>query len=302
MDRTKTVACVLTLAALAACSRGPRAIRVGSKNFTEQVILGEIAAQQIENRLHVEVDRRLDLGGTLLAHQALVSGQIDLYPEYTGTALMAVLKQPPATDPQTVLEHVRAAYRRLGLEWMPPLGFDNSFAMVIRGADARAHHLATLSDAARYRPGWRLGVGYEFLTRPDGFPALMGTYHLPLRGDPRTMDLGLLYQALSQRQVNMAAGSETDGMVQAMDVTVLRDDRHAFPPYQAALVVRSDALARHAGLREVLQELSGKITVDEMRAMNRAVDSGHRPVAEVAKEFLRRAGLGGPGGPPANSR
>ena len=291
MGRTETVACILTALALAGCSGGPRAIRVGSKNFTEQVILGEIAAQHLENKLHAAVDRRLNLGGTLLAHQALAAGQIDLYPEYTGTALMAILKLPPATDPQAVYERVRSAYARLELAWMPPLGFNNGFAMVIRGAEARARKLSTLSDAASYRPGWTLGVGYEFLTRPDGFPALMSTYHLPVQGDPKSMDLGLLYQALAQGRVNMAAGSDTDGMIQALDVRVLQDDKRAFPPYQAALVVREQALAAHSGLREALANLSGKITVEDMRAMNRAVDGDHRPVAEVARAFLRRAGL-----------
>jgi osmoprotectant transport system substrate-binding protein len=289
LDRAEAVACLLTALALAGCSGRPGAIRVGSKNFTEQVILGEIAAQHLENKLHAALDRRLNLGGTLLAHQALAAGQIDLYPEYTGTALMAILKLPPATDPRAVFERVRGAYARLGLAWMPPLGFNNGFAMVIRGADAR--RLATLSDAAGHNPGWTLGVGYEFLTRPDGFPALMSTYHLPLQGDPKSMDLGLLYQALEQGRVSMAAGSDTDGMIQALDVRVLQDDKRAFPPYQAALVVREKALAAHPGLRDALAALSGKITVEDMRAMNRAVDGEHRPVAEVARAFLRRAGL-----------
>ena len=290
MDRAKAVACLIAVA-LAGCA-GPRsAITVGSKNFTEQVVLGEIVAQHLEKRLRGKVERRLNLGGTLLAHQALLAGQIDLYPEYTGTALMAILKLPPATDPAAVFDRVRREYARLGLTWMAPLGFDNGFAMVVRGAEARAHGLATLSDAAGFRRGWALGVGYEFLSRADGLPALLRTYRLPLRGEPRSMDLGLLYQALAQGRVDMAAGSETDGMIAAMDARVLRDDRRAFPPYQAALVARTDSLARHPGLPEALGELSGKLSAESMRELNRQVDGDHRPVVEVARGFLGRAGL-----------
>lgn len=291
MDRTQAVACCLSAALLAGCSGGRSAIVVASKNFTEQIVLGEIVAQHLERRLRVPVDRRLNLGGTLLAHQALVAGQIDLYPEYTGTALTAILKLPPAPEPGAVLAGVRAAYRPLGLEWMPPLGFSNGFAMVIRGPEARAHGIASLSDAARYRPGWVLGAGYEFTSRPDGLPALLRTYHLPLQGAPKSMDLGLLYRALEQGEVTMAAGNETDGMLRALDVRVLQDDRRAFPPYDAALVVRAAALAAHPGLREALGELSGKFSVAAMQELNAAVDGAHKPVAEVAGDFLRRAGL-----------
>ena len=157
MDRTKIIAC---LSALALASCGARhGIVVGSKNFTEQVILGEILAQQIERRMHIPVERYLNLGGTLLVHEAMVQGSIDVYPEYTGTALMAVLKRPPATDPASVLAEVRAAYEsQWKLAWLPPLGFNNTFAMIVRGDAARAGNLATLSAAARAGP-WRLGVG-----------------------------------------------------------------------------------------------------------------------------------------------
>jgi glycine betaine/choline ABC-type transport system substrate-binding protein len=274
-----------------ACS-DPHRLTVGSKNFTEQIVLGEIVAQQLERRLGERVERRLDLGGTLLAQQALVNGAIDLYPEYTGTALMAVLKMQPASDPAAVLERVRAEYRRRwNLEWLDPLGFNNTFAMVVRGPDARANALETLSDAAAKR-AWRLGAGYEFLQRADGLTGLLRTYHLRAEGAPKSMDLGLLYSALEQGQVDMAAANSTDGMLSVLDVKILADDRHYFPPYQAALIVRRQALAGHAGMRPALEELAGKLSDSAMRQLNYELDGRHRPVAQVVKEWL--AGTLGP--------
>jgi osmoprotectant transport system substrate-binding protein len=279
-------AAVLLLICTSGCSR-THPLTVGSKNFTEQIILGEIVAQQLERSLHLSVARKLDLGGTLLAQQALRNGEIDMYPEYTGTALTAVLKLPPSSDPAAVMETVRTEYRRRwGLEWLDPLGFDNTFAMVVRGPQARAEGIATLSDAARRKQGWTLGVGYEFLQRPDGLAGLLRTYHLPLDGAPKSMDLGLLYSALEQKQVDMAAANATDGMLSVLDVQVLRDDRHYFPPYQAAVVVRSESLKAHPGLRAALNQLAGKISAAAMRDLNHKVDGAHQPVATVARAWL----------------
>ena len=276
----------LALLSAPGCSR-TRPLTVGSKNFTEQIVLGEIVAQQLERSLGAKVDRKLDLGGTLLAHQALRSGEIDLYPEYTGTALTAVLKFAPSSDPAAVLARVRAEYRRRwSLEWLDPLGFDNTFAMVVRGPDARALGIETITDAARRKQGWTLGVGYEFLQRPDGLPGLLATYHLPLAGAPSSMDLGLLYSALEQKQVDMAAANATDGMLSVLDVKVLRDDQRYFPPYQAAMIVRADSLAAHPGLRAALDQLVGKLSAATMRDLNHQVDGRHRPVAEVARDWL----------------
>lgn len=289
MDRTKILA-RLTVAALCAvsvsCSPGP-AIVVGSKNFTEQVLLGEILAQQIERRLDVRVVRKLDLGGTLIAHEALVKGSIDLYPEYTGTALTAILKRPGATDSAATLTTVREAYRRQWqLEWLDPLGFENTFAMIVR----RDERLRTLSAAAAAHP-WHLGAGYEFRQRPDGLDGLLQTYHLRLAGEPAIMDLGLLYSALESRQVDLIAANSTDGQIAVRDVTVLQDDRHYFPPYQCAAIVRQDTLTRFPSLRGALGELSGKLPETVMQRLNYKVDGEHRRAADVAAEFLR--GLGG---------
>lgn len=280
----KATAIALALSLLS-CSHEPR-VRVGSKNFTEQLVLGEIIAQHLENRLRGHVSRRLDLGGTLLAQQAIVGGDIDVYPEYTGTALTAVLKQKPLKDPAKVLAEVRAGYAQWHLEWLNPLGFENTFAMAVRSEDGGP---ATLSQAARER-AWRLGVGYEFARREDGLPGLVRTYGLRV-SKVRTMDLGLIYQALSKRQVDMVAGNSTDGLLSVLPITVLNDDRHYFPPYECALVVREEAERMFPALRPALLELSGRISSETMRRLNYELDGKHRPAREVAREFLRSSGL-----------
>lgn len=282
---------LLTTVGLPACDQQPRIV-VASKNFTEQVILGEIIAQHLEHRLDVRIERRLNLGGTLLAHEALVSAGIDLYPEYTGTALTAILNLPPSKNPAAVFERVQEEYRkRWGVEWLPPLGVNNTFAMVIRGDEARRGNLQTISDAAKREQGWRMGMGYEFQQRPDGLAGLLETYDLALAGAVKTMDLGLLYRALEQGDVDMLAANSTDGMLSVLDVHVLRDDKQYFPPYEAALAVRADALEAHSGLKEALAELSGRLSDEVMQRLNYEVDGKHRPEREVAREFLRDSGL-----------
>jgi glycine betaine/choline ABC-type transport system substrate-binding protein len=294
MGRTQIVACLIVglwAAGIVGCTK-ERPITVGSKNFTEQVILGEIVAQHLEHRLGRHVDRQLNLGGTLLVHQALMNGDIDLYPEYTGTALATVLKLPPAHEPAAAMALVRSEYHaRFGVEWMDPLGFNNTFAMVIRGKDAQKNKIATLSDAASYNPGWNLGVGYEFQQRSDGLAGLIKTYNLPNLGSPKTMDLGLLYKALEQRQVSMVAGNATDGQLSVLDVLVLLDDKRYFPPYDCALVVRRQSLEANPPLRQALTEMAGLFTDLTMRKLNYQVDGAHRPVREVAEQFLQEAGL-----------
>jgi osmoprotectant transport system substrate-binding protein len=273
--------------ALAGC-RSARAdtLIVGSKNFTEQIVLGELLAQQIEAHTALRADRRFDLGGTLLCHQALLAGQLDLYPEYTGTMLTVILKEPPASDPAAVYQTVRDAYKsRFGLEVGPPLGFNNTFAIVVRGDDAARLHLRAISDLIPIAPKWRAGFGYEFMERPDGYPGLVKAYGLSFGSQPRIMDLGLLYRALQEKQVDVVAGNSTDGLIAALGLVVLEDDRHYFPPYQAVSVVRGVALEQHAGLREVLDALGGRISEDDMRRMNYALDGEHREVTSVVGDF-----------------
>ena len=285
MDRTAILLLIGSLAA--GCSSKPRIV-VGTKNFTEAVLLGEIVAGHIERKnLGIEVDRKFNLGGTLLAHEALKSGSIDLYTEYTGTAaLMAVLKQEAVRDAKAALERVREGYRPWGIEWLAPLGFNNCFAMVVRADTAREQGLRTMSDAARRSGPWRMGVGYEFTQRRDGLDGLLRTYGLRLNGDPVVMDLGLLYQALEGKAVEMAAAGATDGMLARTEFALLEDDKHYFPPYECAIAVRRESLERYPRLRDALAELSGRISEQAMRRMNEMLDVKHRSASDVAREFL----------------
>jgi glycine betaine/choline ABC-type transport system substrate-binding protein len=269
---------------LTGCGRSG-GIAIGSKNFVEQLLLGELAAQQLERKLHVTVDRRFNLGGTLLAHDAIVKGDIDIYPEYTGTAISVVLRQRGTADPSAVYRLVRAAYEeRYHLRWLEPLGFNDTFAMVVRSADATRLNQPTLS-AAKARL-WRLGVGYEFLTREDGLQSLDKTYDLHWDGTPRSMDLGLLYSALDEKQIDMGAANSTDGQLAQAKFSALSDDKKTFPPYQACFVVREELLGRQPQVAWALGLLHDRLDDKAMRDMNRRVAIAHEPVARVIKDFL----------------
>jgi len=279
--------CAVGVVFLSCAPQHARAVVVASKNFTEQAVLGELLAQRIEHAAHLPVERRFYLAGTYICHQALLAGRADVYVEYTGTALTAILKDSPVIGSQAVFNRVRSEYAsRWGLAVLPPLGFDNGFAVVVRGADARRFQLSTLSAAAAQSPQWRLGVGFEFLERPDGYAGMVKAYGFTFREPPRVMDLGLLYRALQENQVDMVVGNSTDGLISALDLVALDDDRHYFPPYDAAPVVRQEALREFPGLREALEGLAGRITAEDMRRMNYAVDGEHRDSAEVVREFL----------------
>jgi osmoprotectant transport system substrate-binding protein len=296
---------LLFLMALAGCGP-PRSSRVviGAKNFTEQVVLGEMLAQEIEAVTGERVERRFYLAGSYICQQALVGGRIDGYVEYTGTALTAILKEPlpPAGQRDSVLGTVRAEYaRRFGVRVERPLGFEDTFAMVVRGNDARRLGLRTISDVVRVTEPtsqnrdmghpFKLGVGYEFESRPDGLRGLEAAYGLKFEGPPRTMELGLLYRALAGGQVDMVAGNSTDGPIRAMGFTVLEDDRHFFPPYEAVPVVREDSLRRHPGIQVAMDRLAGQVTAEEMQRMNDAVDAQHRDVGDVVRDWRRGKGL-----------
>jgi osmoprotectant transport system substrate-binding protein len=279
--------------ALTGCrnSRG-RGVVVGSKNFTEQIILAELLAQQIEAHTALPVDRRLNLGGTLICQQALLAGQMDLYVEYTGTALAAVLNEPLSNDSAAVYGDVRDGYRdRFGLDVGPPLGFNNTFAIVVRGDDAARLNLYRISDLVPYASQWRAGFGYEFMERSDGYRGLAREYGLQFASAPRIMDLGLLYRALKENQVDVVAGNSTDGLIAALGMVILEDDRHFFPPYQAVTIVRHATVQQHPELRGALDILAGKISDDDMRRMNSAVDGDQRDPAAVARDFRRSRGI-----------
>ena len=281
----RAAAAVLSLALLGSCAR-THAIVVGSKNFTEQLILGEIAAQQLERKLHVQVERKLYLGGTLLAHEAILHGDIDIYPEYTGTAASVVLKRSVPDDTAGAYMAVKDDYlERFHLVWLPPLGFNDTFAMVVRTSDAKRLTAPDLSAATAR--AWRLGIGFEFLTRPDGLARLNRVYSLQLDGTPKSMDLGLLYQALRQKTIDMAAANSTDAPLTDARFTVLTDSRRAFPPYDACYVARQHLLEQQPNVRWALTLLQGRIAAATMRNLNRLVDIEHQPVEKVARDFLR---------------
>ena len=267
-------------------------IVVGSKNFTESLILGELLAQEIEAHSQLKVERRFYLAGTYICQQATLAGRIDIYPEYTGTALTAILKQQVGGDKQQVYERVKRDYENhFGLTLSSPFGFNDSFALEIRGEDARRLGLKTLSQAAAYAPHWRAGFGYEFMERPDGYAGLAAAYGLHFAAPPRVMDLGLLAPALKARQIDIAAGNTTDGLVPALDLFVLEDDRHYFPPYEAVAVIRQQTLQQHPQVAQAVADLAGKISDQEMQKLNYALDGQRRDVKDVAHEFLRSKGL-----------
>jgi glycine betaine/choline ABC-type transport system substrate-binding protein len=270
-----------------AARRAGGAIVVGSKNFTEQLVLGELLAQSIE-RAGVPVDRRLNLGGTLICDRALLSGDIDVYVEYTGTALTAVFHQPISSSASDVFETVRGLYAKTGRTLLAPLGFNNTFAILVRGAEARARGLRTIDDAARESPRWRAGFGYEFVERPDGYPGLAKTYGLRFPDPPRVMDLTLTYRALAAGQVDVIAGDATAGLIKGLDLAQLEDNRHYFPPYDAAAVARAETLLRFPAVRAALEGLSGQVSAADMRAMNYAADVEHRDIAAIVRDFLAK--------------
>jgi osmoprotectant transport system substrate-binding protein len=259
---------------------------IGSKFFTEQVVLAELLAQHVQACAGVPVEQKSNLGGTLLVQQAMLSGKLDLYVEYTGTALLAVLGDQATGDSKTVLSRVREEYsRRFNFVVTEPLGFENTFAMVVRKEDAQAHHLATDSDVAPLAPQWRPGVGYEFLERPDGYKGWTQRYGLRFGKTPSVLDLGLLYRALVEKNVDIVAGNSTDGLIEYLGLVALEDNLHYFPPYDAVPIVRADALQRVPRLRGCLADLAGKVSAADMRHMNMEVDAQQRDVTSVVREF-----------------
>jgi osmoprotectant transport system permease protein len=268
----------------------PRVI-VGSKDFTESVLLAEIFSQLLEAR-GVEVVRQFDLAGTL-PHKALISGQIDCYPEYTGTSYMDILKHPLNTNAQTVYETVKRDYaEKFNMEVGPPLGFENTFAVLVRGADARRLNLKTISDVVPHARNWRAGFGQDFMSRADGYPGFARTYNLRFSAAPREMDLSLTYRALATNQVDLIAGNSTDGLITMLDLVQLEDDRHYFPPYEAVILIRRDTAARVPAAMEVLSLLAGKLSTEEMRRLNYEVDGNKRDKREVARAWIAKRAMG----------
>ncbi len=265
---------------------GDRTVVIGSKNFTEQVILGELLAQQIEAKTDLKVIRKLNLGGTFICHQALVAGELTAYVEYTGTALTAILESAPARKPNTVFRLVQEAYRdKFDLEWLPPLGFTNTFAILVREDAANRHGVTSISDLAKVASRWKAAFGYEFLERADGFPGLADLYGLKFAEAPVVMDLALTYQALADGRVDVIAGDSTNGLIHSLGLKILEDDKGYFPPYEAAPVVSAAALERFPELRQALTALAGSLSDEDMRRINGLVDGERRNAREVVMAF-----------------
>ena len=284
---------LLAAVTLASCGGESRVV-VASKNFVEQDILGEILAQEIEAR-GVPVDRRLHLGGTFVCHNALVSGKADVYVEYTGTAYTAILERPPISDPDAILLAVESEYaERWNLAWAPPLGFENTFALVVRRQDAESLALVTISDLARVAPRWTAGFGPEFMAREDGYEGLKRAYPIEF-GRVRQLELGLMYRALEEGEIDVAVANSTDGQIAGLDLVVLRDDQGYFPPYEAAPVARRETLERVPALWDALVGLESALDAEGMRQLNFEVAVRGRDVAEVVREWREgRAGVSEP--------
>lgn len=279
---------IITAIVTISLQQTPAKIIIGSKNFTEQLILGELLAQQIENHTNLQVDRRFNLGGTFVCHEAVKTGQISAYVEYTGTALTAVLKQAPMTDALTVYQQVKQNYaENFQLEIMPSLGFNNTFAITIRGEEARRLNLKTISEAAPYSRQWQAGFGYEFLERADGYAGLAKTYGLKFDKPPQQMEIGLMYQALANKKVDIIAGNSTDGLIPILDLFILEDDKKYFPPYEAVPVVNQAVLRKYPEVRGAIAQLAGLVSNQDMQKMNYQVDSQSLPVETVVRDWLR---------------
>lgn len=281
----KHFALLLSALCLLTCAKHNAPLVVGSKNFTESVILGELLAQKLE-RAQCSVDRRLNLGGSLVCDRAIEAGSLDSYVEYSGTALTAILHQPATNDRASVDRTVTAAYAKRGLRWGPNLGFNNTFAMIVRRDYAQQHGLRTISDLRKVAGELRPGFGYEFVERPDGWPGLVHRYGLDVKTPPKTMDLGLTYKALASGEIDLIAGNSTDGLIESLGLVALDDDLHYFPPYDAAVVARTSIDQKCAGATKALDSLANTIDDATMRRLNFEVDGRKRDVAEVVRAFL----------------
>lgn len=288
MKRSDALALVGAAPLLARCSFDPSAIRVASKNFTESFVIAEIYAQALE-RAGLRVQRLFNLGSTQIAIAAMRRGNIDCYPEYTGTALIDVLHLPPQSNPRAAYATVAREFReRYGVVWLSPSPMNDSQGLATTRAAAAREHLATLSDVARAAPRLRLATIQEFLARPDGLPGLQRFYGGFNFRDVRTYDIALKYRALLDGKADVATAFTTDGTIATQSLIVLRDDRRFWPAYNIAPVVRAAALRAHPALRDILDAVSPRITDGAARAMNDAVENRQQDPADVAAEFLRR--------------
>jgi glycine betaine/choline ABC-type transport system substrate-binding protein len=267
------------------------AIRVGCKNFTEQFILAEIIAQLIEDRTTLKVERVFNLGGTMICHDALVNGEIDLYPEYIGTGLTTILQEDVVADPDEAYRIVSRKYLDVyQLTWLQPFGFNNTYALTVRGSDARGKNWTRISDLASSGQQLHAGFTAEFIERPDGYPGVQKEYEISFQS-VKDLDPGLMYRAIVEQEVDVICAFSTDGRIKTYDLIPLEDDKHFFPPYYAAPVVRLDILEKYPQVEKILQQLAGIIDNNSMQQLNYAVDEKKQSIEDVAKNFLQESGL-----------
>ncbi|WP_267383810.1 glycine betaine ABC transporter substrate-binding protein [Cyanobacterium sp. uoEpiScrs1] len=289
-----TIIMVITLSLLGIINKhlflgnqGSNTIVIGAKNFTESLILGEFLAQNIEKTTNLKVERRFNLGGTFICHEAVKNRKIDGYVEYSGTAFTAILAQKPISDSQKVYQQVKAAYNdKFNLEVMPSLGFKNTYAVLIRQQDAEKYNIRTISEVSKYTPQWQAGFDHEFLAREDGYLGLAKTYNLNFHLPPNVMDLGLIYRVLANKKVDLVAGNSTDGSIPILKLTMLEDDKNYFPPYEAIPVFNKETLQQYPQIKTVVQQLAGKISTSAMQQLNYQVDYSRKSVTEVVNNFL----------------
>ena len=291
----KKIAAVILAAALAApmltgCSGNDKVV-IGSKNFTENEILAEMMAQIIEKNSKIEVERKINMGGTLVCFEAIQKGQIDIYPEYTGTALMDELKLPVNNDPDEVYNTVSTKFEsQFGIKWLKKLGFNNTFAVALPADLAQKNHIESISDLAPYAKDYVFGGAQEFFNRGDGYPGLIKAYGLTFKSTSK-MDDSLKYQAVGQNKVQVIDAFATDGQLKALNLKVLKDDKNFFPPYDAAPIVREDTLKKYPQIEDLLNKLGGQMNDETMQELNYKADNQKESIEKVASDFLKEKGL-----------
>lgn len=286
-----TVLLLLPSVVLTGCSSS-NTVTVGSKDFSENIVLGEIFAQLIEAKTDLKVIRKLNMGGTFVNFEAIKNGQIDLYPEYTGTALTAQLKMDVITDADETYRIVSEEFdKQFNIKWLKPLGFNNTYTLAVTNEIFETYRIETFSDLAAISENLVFGAEHEFFDRQDGFDGLVKTYGMKFKGEPKKMNVSLKYQAMGSGDIDVTDAFATDGQIKQYNLKVLKDDKNFFPPYYAAPIIRKEVLEKYPELEQILNSLEGLIDDETMMEMNYKIDVDNQDIKKVAEDFLREKGL-----------